>query len=167
MSRMSILGDSKPDTTGRCFLAPYDAFATNDLFKHLVYIFNDPSSGQAHGIYGRFDVPEDYGSSPVIVPKWTTTAVVGNCRWRFSYRAVGGDDLESLDQDTFQEVVSITDVARSAAHRLLIPGFTLTGGNLAGADAVEYLFERLDDGGVDTMAAVAILHDLVFTYTAV
>lgn len=166
MPRQSILGGAKPDTTGRCFLAPYDNYATNDLFRHLVFVFNDPSTGQAHGIYGKFDVPDNFGSAPVIIPIWTATAITGNCRWRFSYRAIGGDDLESLDQATFQEQVSVTDVAPGAAHRRLTPSMSLTAANLAAADTIEYLLERLDDGGLDTMAAVALLHDLIFSYTA-
>lgn len=166
MPRMSIMGDVKPDTTGRCFLAPYDNYATNDLFRHLVAVFNDPSSGQAHGFYGRLDVPDNFGSAPVIIPVWTATATTGNCRWRFSYRAVGGDNAESLDQATFQEQVLLTDAAPSAAHNRLAPSLALTAGNLAAGDTIEYLFERLDDSGTDTMAAVALLHDLLFSYTA-
>lgn len=165
MPRVSVFGDVKPDTTGRCFIAPYDNYATNDIFRHLVVVFNDPAAAQAHGIYGRFDVPANFASAPVIIPIWTATATTGNCRWRFSYRAIGGDDAESLDQGTFQEQISNTDAAPTAAHNRLAPSLALTAANLAAEDTVEFLFERLDDTGVDTMAAVALLHDLIFSYT--
>jgi hypothetical protein len=164
----SILGANViPDNTGRCFLEPYPVKATNDIFKHLVFIFNDPSSGQAHGIYGVFLVPQNYVGSPKIRPVWTSTATSGNCRWRFSYRAIGGDDAESLDQAAFQEQVLVTDAAPSAAHERNVPDISLTGSNLAAGDTVEFLLERLDDSGTDTMAAAAILHDLLFQYADV
>lgn len=166
MPRVSVFGDIKPDTTGRCFLAPYENYGSNDLFRHMVAVFADPAAGQVHGLYGKFDVPDNFGSAPAIVPVWTAAAITGNCRWRFSYRAVGGDNAESLDQATFQEQVSLTDAAPGTAHFRLAPSIALTAGNFAAGDSVEYLFERLDDGGIDTLAAPALLHDLVFSYTA-
>ena len=34
--RISILQGVQPDNTGRCWLEPYDVFATNDIWKHAV-----------------------------------------------------------------------------------------------------------------------------------
>lgn len=165
---LSILGGGVlPDATGRCTVQPYNNFATNDIYRHAVVVFNDPSAGQAHGIYGVFEVPQNYVGTAAIIPRWTSTATTGNCRWRFSYRAIGGDDAESLDQATHQEQVSVTDAAPSAVHERNTPSMALTGTNLAAGDTVEWLFERLDDTGTDTMAAAATLHDLVFSYSDV
>jgi len=164
--QISILGPATiPDTTGRCFVEPYTVKATNDLFAHLVIVFADPGGAEEHGIYGVFTVPQNYSGSPVVIPVWTSTATSGNCRWEFSYRAVGGDDSESLDQATFQEEVQVTDAAPTATDRRLAPtGMALTAGNLAAGDTVEFYFKRLDDSGTDTMAAAATLHELLFQY---
>lgn len=165
--RISILGfGTLPDTTGRCFPEPYTVKASGDFFRHVVLIFNDPSGGQAHGIYGAFDLPQNYVGSPKIYPVWTSTATSGNVKWDFDYRAVGGDDAESLDQSgTFQENLTVTDAAPSAAHERNTPSMSLTAGNLAAGDTIEFFFTREDGSGTDTMAAAAILHDLLFEYT--
>lgn len=164
--QMTVLGAATcPDTTGRCFFETYDVAATNDVWKHLVARFKDPSSSQAHGLYGQFVVPQNYVGSPVVVPVWTSTATSGNCRWRFTYRTVAGDDSASLDQSGSEEAVSLTDAAPGAAHRRLAPtGLALTAANLAAGETVTYLFERLDDSGTDTMAADALLFDLLLQY---
>jgi hypothetical protein len=148
-------------------MEPYPIKATNDVWKHMVFVFNDPTSGQVHGIYGQFPVPQNYVGSPVIVPVWTSSASGGgqNCRWRFTYRTVGGDDTTSLDQSGNEQQVSLTDAAPTATDRRLAPtGLALTAGNFAAGETVEFLFERNDDGGIDTMAAAATLHDLLFQY---
>jgi len=163
--QLSILGaGTVPDTTGRCFIEPYTVKATNDVWAHLVLIFADPSAAQAHGVYGQFVVPQNYVGTAVVIPIWTSTATAGNCRWRFTYRAVGGDDAESLDQTTQSEQVLATDAAPSAANERNTPSMALTSANIAAGDTIEFLFERLDDTGTDTMAAAAMLHDLIFQY---
>lgn len=164
--QISVLGpNTVPDTTGRCWFETYDVAASNDVWKNLIARFKDPSGGQSHGLYGQFTVPQNYVGTPVIVPIWTATATAGNCRWRFTYRTVGGDDTTSLDQAGNEEQVSLTDAAPTAANRRLAPtGLALTAANLAAGETVEFLFERLDDTGVDTMAADALLFDLLFQY---
>ena len=42
--------------------------------------------------------------------------------------------------------------------------FTLTAGNLAVDDSVTFLYERLDDTGVDTLAAAVTIHDILCQY---
>lgn len=165
--QISILAGLRPDTTGRAFFEPYDVKATNDMFRHMVGVLNDPAASQAHGFYGRFLVPQNYVGSPVIRPVWTSTAVTGNCKLDFDYRAIGGDDAESLDQTTFQENLTVTDVAPSAANERNVPSMAMTAANLAAGDTVEFFFTREDGSGVDTMAAAATLHDLIFQYTDV
>ena len=161
--QFSILNPSVvPDSTGRCWTEPYDIAASNDVWKHLLWRFADPSSGQTHGIYGQFLIPQNYVQSPLIIPVWTATATSGNCAWRFTYRAIGGDNSESLDQTSNQEQVSLVDAAPGAAHRRLTPTVALTAANLAAGDTVEFLFERNNTS--DTMAADALLHDLLFQY---
>lgn len=121
-----------------------------------------------HGLHGQFTVPQNYVTTAVIIPVWTSTAITGNCRWRFTYRSVGGDDTTSLDQTGNEEQVSLTDAAPGAALRRMTPtGLALTSANFAVGETVEYLFERNDDSATDTMAADAILVDLLFQYSDV
>lgn len=153
-----------PDATGSCFFNTFDQTATNDVFKHLVAQFIDPTStGEQFGIYGTFEVPQNYVGTAVIIPRWTSSATTGNARFEFSYRAIGGDDTESLDQTTFQETVIVTDAAPSAAFERNTPSMALTSGNLAAGDTVEWYFTRKADGN-DTIAAAVTLHDLGFSY---
>lgn len=163
-----LTGNVVPDTTGRCWLETYDVVATNDVWKHLIFRFQDPSAAQVHGIYGQFTVPQNYVTTAVLVPIWTSTATSGNCRWRFTYRTVGGNDTTSLDQTSNEEQVSLTQAAPGAANRRMAPTtFSLTSGNFSAGETVEYLFERNDDSGTDTMAADAVLFDLMFQYSDV
>ena len=113
MPNVSIFNwKSKPDGSGDVFFEPYDVKATNDQWKHNVLIFNDTAARD--GIYGSFEVPDDYGNTAQLVIRWTATATSGDVEWDFDYRAVGGDDVESLDQAGTQEAVNQNDTAPSA-----------------------------------------------------
>ena len=165
--RIPILGfQAIPDTTGRAFFEPYTIKATNDLFKHLVLVLNNPGASENHGVYGAFDVPENYVGSPVIRIYWTSTAITGTCLFAFDYRAVGGNDTESLDQATFQEQIDISDVAASATDERLNVTGALTAGNLAAGDLVEFFFYRDGTTGAptDTLAAAVTVHGVFFEY---
>jgi hypothetical protein len=123
----------------------------------------DPSSGQAHGFYGVFSIPQNFVSSAAAKLNFTTSATTGNGRFRLTYRAVGGDNVESLDQTGNQEQVSVTKAAPGAAHRKVEASFALTSANFAVGD----LCERLDDTGVDTIAADIVVFALDFEYADV
>lgn len=163
--RMSIFGAQvAPDNTGRAFFETYDALAANDNFRHIVLTLVDPSAGQAQGVYGAFTVPKSYVGTPKIIVVWTTSATSGNVKFDFDYRAVGGDDVESLDQSTFQENLTVTDAAPSAAHERMEASMTMTAANLAVDDLVEFYFTREDGSGTDTIAASVTVHDLLFEW---
>jgi hypothetical protein len=84
--------------------------------------------------------------------------------WDFDYRAVGGNDSESLDQAGTQESVNSNDTAPSAAHERMEISIALTDANFAVDDEVEFtLFRDGTDGG-DTMAAAAIVFNVFFEY---
>jgi len=161
--QIPILGwQTRPDDSGDVFFEPYSVKATNDLWDYMVLIFNDTAT--RIGVRGSFIVPQNYVGSPVIKPLWTATAITGDVEWDFDYRAIGGDDTESLDQATAQESVNTNDTAPSAIHERMLPSLALTAGNLAAGDIVQYeLFRDGTDAG-DTMAAAAILHELIFEY---
>lgn len=84
--------------------------------------------------------------------------------WDFDYRAVGGNDTESLDQSGTQESVSVTDTAPGAANRRMEVSVNLTSSNLAAGDTVEFLFVRDGTDAADTMAGSAMLFGLEFIY---
>lgn len=162
---ISILGwNTLPDSAGNVFFEPYSVKATNDAFPQIVVVFNETALKQ--GIYGAFPIPQNYVGTPLIVIVWTSTAITGTCVWDFDYRAVGGNDTESLDQATVQENVTVSDVAPGAANRRLEVTVALTAGNLAAGDTVEFELSRDGTDAADTLAgaAAAILHDVLFRY---
>jgi hypothetical protein len=161
--RPSILGaNTVPDSSGDVFQEPYSIKATNDLWEYLVTIFND--SGTRIGLRGQFPVPQGYVDTANLVIVWTSTATSGDVEWDFDYRAVGGNDTESLDQSSAQETVNSNDTAPSAVNERMEISIALTDGNFAAGDTVQFeLFRDGTDAG-DTMAAAAILHDVYFEY---
>jgi hypothetical protein len=136
--------------------------ATNDVWPALVAVFNDTAT--RIGLHGRFTVPKNYVGSAKLAVIWSSTATTGDVEWDFDYRAVGGDDAESLDQAGTQESVNLNDTAPGAAHRRMECLITLTAGNFAVDDEVEFtLFRDGTDGG-DTIAAAVMLFALLFEY---
>ena len=150
-----------PNAAG-VFFEPYPIKATNDVWDRMVLIFNDTATRD--GGAGGFTVPKNYVGTAKIIVVWTSTAVTGNVIWDFDYRAVGGDDTESLDQAGTQESVTVTDAAPSAANERMEASMTLTAANLAVDD--EVTFELFRDGAAaDTIAAAVIVFALLFEYS--
>lgn len=161
--RLPILGFATvPDTTGTAFFQPYSIEATNDVWRHLVLTLNDTAAD--HGIYGKFAVPVGYVDTANLIIVWTATAIVGDVEYDFMYRAVGGDDIESLDQAGNDEDVNSEDTAPSAINERLELTIALTDGNFAAEDTVEFFFSRDGTDGGDTMAAAALVFGLFFEY---
>lgn len=161
--RIPILGyNTIPDSSGGVFFEPYTIKATNDNFGHIVLVFNN--SNATEGIYGAFVVPANYSGSPVFKIYWTTTATTGNIKLDLDYRAIGGDDTESLDQSSFQENLTVTDGAPSATDERMEATMSATAGNLAADDIVEFYLTRESDNGSDTLAAAITVHAVVFQY---
>jgi hypothetical protein len=162
--RIPILGwPTIPDNSGNVFLEPYDVKATNDVWKRLVLIFADTAT--RIGLRYGFTVPKDYVGNPKVIVVWTATATTGNVVWDFDYRAVGGDNAESLDQAGTQESVTATDAAPTTAHFRLETALALTAANLAIDDEVECELFRDGADASDTMAAAAIVFAVLFEYT--
>lgn len=160
--RQSILGFATvPDDSGDVFFEPYDIKAANDQWKRLVAIFNDASA--LSRMRGAFNVPSDYVGAPKVIVVWTAGTTSGTVNWLFQYRAVGGNDTESLDQSGVQETANVTDDAPSAIHERLETPIALTAANLAADDTV--LFDIVRNSTADTMAAAAIVHDVLFEYS--
>lgn len=164
--RISILGwPTLPDTSGNVFFEPYTIKATNDVWGRLVAVFNDTAT--RIGLAGGFTVPKNYVGTAKLIIVWTTTATTGAVVWDFEYRAVGGDDTTSLDQAGTQESLTVTDTAPGAANRRMETSITLTAGNFAVDNEVEFNFYRDGTDGADTLAAAALGVALLFEYTDV
>jgi hypothetical protein len=161
--RLPILGHATvPDSTGSVWFEPYSIKATNDVWKHLVAVFDDTAT--RIGLYGLFGVPQNYSSAANLIVVWTSTAIAGDVEWDFDYRAVGGNDTESLDQAGTQQSVNSNDTAPSAAHERMEISISLTDGNFAAGDTVTFFLARDGTDGGDTMAAAALLFELFFEY---
>lgn len=151
-----------PDGTGTAFFEPYPIKATNDVWGNQVLVLNDTAAD--HGIYGLFDVPQNYVDTANLVIVWTATAIIGDVEFDFVYRAVGGNDAESLDQAGSDEDVNANDTAPSAINERMEITIALTDGNFAVGDTVEFFFTRDGTDGGDTMAAACLVFGLFFEY---
>ena len=163
--RIPIIGwDAVPDASGDVFIEAVVTKWTNDFFKHLLLIFND--SGNDDELFGSFGVPQNYVGSANLVVVWSSTAITGDWEIGFAYRAVGGNDAESLDQATAQEALlsGNNDTAPSAANERMEFSISLTDANFAAGDTVEYIFSREGADAGDGIAAAIQVHDLFFEY---
>lgn len=162
--RTPILGASTyPETTGSVYFDYYPNIATNDIFKHGVWVFATPSADES--LFGVFNVPKNYIGNAKIIAVWSSTATSGTLGVEFAYRAVGGNDSESLDQATVQETVNTTDSAPTAANNRMEVEVSLTSANLAADDTIEFRFTR--DDSADSIAAAIYVVQLLFQYTDV
>lgn len=166
--RIPILGAATvPDNSGNCWQEPYTILATNDVWGFLIFRFGNSNAAAPTtriGLRGRFNVPKNYVGTASIIVVWTATLTSGDVVWDFDYRAVGGNDAESLDQAGTQESVTATDTAPSAANERLEAPLSLTSANIAADDTVEFELFRDGADAADTMAGSAILIDLLFQY---
>jgi len=166
--QVNMFGQSMvPDSSGLSWFEPYDVFATNDVWKGLVLRLANPASTQHGGVYGFFNVPQNYVGNAAAVIKWTTTATTGNACFRYQYRSVAGNNANSMDQAGTQQNTTGTFAAPGAAHRLMQSTITLTAANFAAGNMVEYLFERDDNSAADTIAADVVVFEVDFQYTDV
>lgn len=162
--------DLFPDTSGKCWWEPYSILGTNDVWgPGLILRYDEDGNNNAQLTTrvlatGFFTVPNNYVGSPKIYVIWTSTITSGNAVIDFEYRAVGGDDSESLDQAGTQESLTVTDAAPGAANRRLTPSVSLTAGNLAAQDTVEFNVGFDGTDGSDTLAGARLIVNLVFEY---
>jgi hypothetical protein len=159
--RMDVLPSVKPDDNNSRWIN-LASIGTNDQWDHPVYQFDDTSTkDEAHGY---FQVPKNYVGTANLIVVWSTTGTSGDVEWDFEYRAVGGNDSESLDQATAQESVNSNDTAPSAAHERMEISISLTDANFAADDTVQFRIGRDGTDSGDTIAAAVYLVALIFEY---
>lgn len=160
---MNIINWScRPTATSGVYLTEFDAEATNDVWKHLVWVLEGTGSGD-FGFYGCFEVPQNYNGTPKLTIVWTANATTNSAYFQFKYRAVSGNDSESLDQSGNDESVVQLDGAPSAVFERLSVSKTLTD-NFAAGDTVQYEFWRDPSDALDTMSENALIFALLFEY---
>src|SRR3990167_792127 len=166
--RISMLGtNTVPDTSGNCWQEPYTILATNDVWGYLIWRFGSSNAAAPTtriGLRGQFAVPKNYVGTAKLIVVWSATLTTGDVVWDMDYRAITGNDTESLDQAGTQESVTGTDTAPGAANRRLELSVNLTSANLAADDSVEFEIFRDATDAEDTMAGSAILVDAYFEY---
>lgn len=163
--RVSILPLLLPDTSGAIFWQPSSVLDTNDRFPHEVLVATD--SGTKLAASGQFPIPKDYSSAtadPKIIIVWRTSATAGDVRWTVALTPVGGDNAESMDPSTDTETGGVTDTAGGAAMRRMECSITLTKANYAADDSCLVTIARDGTAAADTLAASAILEDVLFEY---
>ena len=155
---------TKPDASGDVFFEPASVKGSNDFFDGMVLVFND--SGNDDEIFGRFTVPQNYSSTANLVVVWTTTATSGDWEIGFAYRAVGGNDAESLDQATAQEALlsGNNDTAPSSTDERMEFTIALTDANFAAGDTVQFIFSREGADGGDGISAAIRVFALYFEF---
>lgn len=164
-----ILGwQAKPDVSGAATFEPANLFfGSNDLARPFVLSLGTSISSEPTvkgGVFGCFDVPSNYVSTPLIVVVWSATLTTGTIVFDFDYTAVGGNDAETLDPAAWQESVTWNDEAPTTARRKLDASQSLTGANLAANDLVEFFFGRDGADGTDDLAGMGYVFSLKFQY---
>jgi len=151
-----------PDSSGNVTIIPASLELTNALSRADIAVFADTATRDE--LHGRFTVPSDYVDTANVLIIWTANAIVNDWEADFDYRAIGGDDLESLDPAAWQESVNLNDTAPSAVFERMELRITLTDGNFAPGDTVPYVLARDGTDGGDTMAAKVLVFEMYFEY---
>lgn len=159
-----VLGfQTLPDVTGDVFFEPYSVKATNDRWKYGIFVFNDGAA--AESLFFAFPVLRGYVSAPKIVVWWTSATTAGNIVFDFKYRAVGGSDLESLDQTGESEAVLGGALSGpSAVDERMESKITLTAANIVVGDLMQCELIRDPTDANDTKAAAITIHGVLFEY---
>ena len=161
--RVPILGfGTKPDNSGEVFPESFEIKATNKKWKRNIFVFKDGASKIS--LFGGFQVPQNFISNAGVVLERTSSATAGSGVYELEYRAVGGNDVESLDQSSAQETVSGIAPAPTVAVRKNELSMALTDANLAIGDEVEFILSRDNPNVVDNMAADDMLFGAYFEY---
>jgi len=157
---------TRPDETGECFFEPLDInFGTNDLARQFAMALGSALAAQPtvkHGVYGAFRVPKNYVGTAKLAIASAATVTTGNIVFDFDYRAIAS--TETADPATWQESVTATQAVAGTARNLTETLITLTSGNFAVDDLVEFFFGRDGVDAADTMAGRCYVMGLSFEY---
>ena len=168
--RIPILNwSSKPDTSGKVWFENLGLLGggTGAWDRFILRIdetgANDTQLSTRVGIHGGFTVPKNYNSGAVLVIEWSGSVTSGNKVFDFDYRAVAVD--QSLNQSGQDESITVTDAMPGTAWFRQEATISLTSGNFAVDDEVEFKFFEDGADAADTAAAAAAIFNLLFEYT--
>ncbi len=153
---------TSPDTSGDVFFEPYSikSAGVGRWDEMQVGIFNDTAN--RNGLQGRFKVPKNYVGTANLIIDWTPdSATSGEVAWDFEYRAVAA--TQDFDQATQDEAVNVDGTAVGADDRVTNT-ISLTDGNFAVDDIVQWELFRDGTDADDDMSGAAILFGLYFEY---
>jgi len=168
--RMSILGNERPDSGVLLDLISNQITAATapSIGNNLAWVMND--AGADEGIYGTFDIPENYVGSPTIIVKAVLDGAPGAAdTLGYGFRKRANADNEVAD-GTFdaEQTISSTIGSNGGGYsnedecNLTI---TLTAGDYAVGDQVEF-YLYIDASGT-SYAGNVLLRDAIFRYSDV
>lgn len=157
---------TNPDTSGNVYWDDYGNIATNDIWRHGVWAFL-AAGNTAIKVWGIFEVPQQFvatAGAVSIYPIWSSTSLAGITVWGFAYRVVQGNNSESLDNASVQELEIQQAYAPAAANNRMTTAIGVTASNfVAGATVLFYIYR--DKGSpAENLNATTVLHDLYFQY---
>jgi hypothetical protein len=165
MARVSLLGRVCPDANAD---APHPKSSviddTNQVFPHILWAFRNSGTG-TKSLGGSISIPSNYGTSGTvkIIIVWKTPATTGDMKWFVSYRDVATD--ESFNPTTADESLTVVTTAKGTTLWRAESEVTLTAANLVANHTLLWRVGRAADDAADTLAAEALLEDVLLEYT--
>jgi hypothetical protein len=155
-----VIGNGLPDTTGEVYPERYDVVDTGAAISPGCFIFGNTNTRV--GLAGQFIVPQNFSSSATFRIHWTANGTTGDVMWDIDYLTrTAGEDMGAA----ITRGITNLDEKTATAFDLETIDLTATDGDFAVGDVV--LFETFRDlsEAADTLAADAILFDIVFRYS--
>lgn len=152
-----------PTNAADCYQELASVLLTTGAKSHLIWRCGASNSAQPTvkaGFAGTFTVPSDYSTSAAVVFRYTSTVTSGNIVWDFDYRS-GGNVHNTAG---WEESVTGTGAAAGTSGNEVDVTISLTSGNLAANDFVQFAASRDGTDGSDTMAGSALLVAVYFKY---
>lgn len=136
---------------------PNSALFTSSPFMNRPYVF--PDNGLRIGLYFSFPVPKSYVGGGAFAVIWSATATIGNVRWNLDYRVA-----TNFNTTGFQETLATTVAAPAASGDPIDTVISATAGNFVVDRVVQGILLRHGAAVLDTMAASAIVQEVMFEW---
>ncbi len=166
-SDLPILGAmTAPDTTGKVFFEPLEVamtLSTGNFGQLLGITMQAPAAAGDCGFYGKFNIPQDYASTPVLVIRGALGEAANTLGFGFQ-------QVSLADTETLEIVLEAEDLASNAswgshsAEDMYEETITITpAAAYVAGDEVFFFFFRED--GADDQTGEFHLTGLFFRYT--
>lgn len=148
-----------PDTSSNVWFEPAALTQTNDRYPQVVARFKDTATKDTLGF--RFQVPQNFVSTPKFIVNWTTTATSGNAIWNVDYNS--GSATATLDPSSDNENLTVTTAAPGSSQTGVASSMSATAANLSAGEFCQGKLGR-NGAGSDTIAADLVVYGLFFEY---